>query len=240
MAEWRFWRGWSEEALAARLAALEVLERNFDPEAAGNRALGWRHHASETVVARERTGPPEPHGAFARARAAVARYEFSDPRIVTGHFDPAEPLAGRRMLLEMKALGFRFLAGTVVGAVREESTATETVFGFRYDTLRGHIERGWEWFLVTKAHPTGDVRFRIAADWQPGEFPNWWSRIGFGLLGIRYQRRWTGRAHARLRRLLEAHAAGPSGHALGTTAAAPGRLLHEGPETIGNAAEEER
>ncbi len=127
------------------------------------------------------------------------------------------------MLLEMKALGFRFLAGVIVGAIRRESSPAETTFGFRYDTLDGHIEAGWEWFLLKKSHATGDIRFRIAADWQPGDFPNRWSRIGFGVLGPTYQRRWTRRAHARLRRLLEE----------GRDVPTPDRqLLHEGPERI--------
>lgn len=205
MAEWRFARRWSEEELRTRLAALHALERNFDPSEPKTPENGWRRHSSETTVARETAGPPEPAGAFHRARAALSRYEFSDPGIVQAHFDPAAPLRGRRMLLELKTLGFRFLAGTIVTAVREESGEAESVFGFRYDTLAGHIERGYEWFLLKKSHATGDIRFRIAADWQPGEFPNRWSRVGFGVLGPFYQRRWTRHAHTRLR-----HSLGPS------------------------------
>lgn len=223
MAEWRFGRGWTEEELAMRLAALAPLNRNFDPSERKTPETGWRRHSSETTVAREGGGMPEPAGPFQRAREAVSRYEFSDPGIVTAHFDPDESLEGRRMLLELKTLGLRFLAGTVVSEVRDESTDAETVFGFRYDTLAGHIESGWEWFLLTKAHATGDIRFRIAADWQPGDFPNRWSRVGFGLLGPYYQRRWTRRSHARLRHLLAAGRPVPEPE---------GELLHEGPERI--------
>lgn len=203
MAEWRFVRGWDEDELAARLLALEGLERNFEASEPKTPARGWRSHASESTVARERPGPPETSGPFERARSAVAGYAFSDPAIVRATFDPTTPLEGRRMLLELKALGFRFLAGTVVSAVRQETTSTETVFGYRYDTLRGHIERGWEWFVLSKVHATGEVRFRINADWQPGDFPNQWSRIGFRLVGLRYQRRWVRQAHARLKRMLD-------------------------------------
>jgi uncharacterized protein (UPF0548 family) len=222
VAEWRFGWGWSDEELAARLAALEGSERNFDPDEPKTPETGWLRHSSETAIARERAGPPEPAGAFVRARAAVERYEFSDPRIVTAHFEPRGPLAGRRLLLEMKALGFRFLAGVVVAAVREEQSDDQTTFGFRYDTLAGHIEAGWEWFLLTKSHATGEVRFRIAADWQPGDFPNRWSRIGFGVLGRRYQRRWSARAHARLRHIVESDRPVPAGSP----------LLHQGPEDV--------
>lgn len=223
MAEWRIVRGWDEEALTARLAALDALERNFDPAAPLTADRGWLHHASETTIASERAGPPEPGGAFERAREAIIRYEFSDPRIVTAHFDPGAPLDGRRMLLELKPLFLRFLAGVMVSAVREESSATETVFGYRYDTLQGHVERGQEWFLLLKSHASGDIRFRISADWQAGQFPNWWSRIGFWFLGPYYQRLWLRRAHRRLRRVVEVDRPVPDPEA---------RLLHEGPENI--------
>lgn len=203
MAEWRFGWGWSDGAMEKRLRALHAVDRNFDLDEPKTPELGWRRHESETTVGRERAGPPEPGGAFERGRDIVARYEFSDPGIVTAHFDASAPLEGRRMLLELKALGFRFLGGTVVSAVRQETSDVETVFGYRYDTLTGHVERGWEWFVLTKSHATGDVRFRITADWQPGDFPNRWSRIGFGLVGVRYQRKWVRRAHARLRHRLE-------------------------------------
>lgn len=223
MAEWRLGRGWSEEGLVRRMAALDTLDRNFDPDEPKTPDRGWEQHASETVIGREGSGPPLEGGAFHRAREAIIRYEFSDPKIVVAHFDPDHPLEGRRMLLEMKVLGLRFLAGTIVGAVREESTDGETVFGFRYDTLDGHIERGWEWFVLTKSHATGDLRFRIAAEWQPGDFPNWWSRVGFGIFGRPSQRRWVRRAHARLRHLLAEAPPVPEPEE---------RLLHQGPEDI--------
>ena len=221
--DWRFIRGWSEAELEAGLEARRGLDLNFDLAAQKSPEEGWRRYAAETVVARERGGPPEAGGSFQRAWEAVTRYEFSDPAIVTGHFDPEEPLEGRTMLLELKALGFRFLAGTRVGATRRETTDHQTIRGYRYDTLRGHVESGWEWFLLTKSHATGEVRFRIEAEWRPGDFPTWWSRLGFSLLGRRYQRRWARRAHERLRRIIAEHRPVPVPRA---------RLLHEGAKDL--------
>jgi uncharacterized membrane protein len=74
--------------------------------------------------------------------------------------------------------------------------------------------------MVTKDHRDGLVRFSIAARWEPGQFPNRWSRLGFALLARRYQRAWHRRAFRRLRERLAhpdiaatnlAHAAGRSG-----------------------------
>jgi uncharacterized protein (UPF0548 family) len=199
LAAWRFGRGWPAEDLEDALTAHRGLDLNYDPAAAKTLAHGWRHVTADAPVARERPGQPEPGGPFERAWEAVVGYEFSDPRIVIAHFDRAAPLHGRTMLLELKALGFRFLAGTRVTDTRRDSDHLHTTHGFRYDTLQGHIEAGWEWFLLTKSHATGEVRFRIEATWRPGDFPNAWSRLGFRFLGRHYQRRWTRRAHQRLR-----------------------------------------
>lgn len=247
MAEWRFLRGWSDAELADRLAGLRGLERNFrDPPERLSAGRGWNRYYSQTTIATESSGPPEPDGEFRRASALVAGYRFSDPRIVTAHFDADSPLSGRRMLLEIKVLGLRYLCGVVVGEVlparRRRSAgdaragagrrprrtagpgdaADRTVFGYRYDTLAGHIERGSEWFLLSKDHDSGAVRFRIQAAWRPGDFPNWWSRLGFRALGRRYQRAWHRLAHVRLRELLGAEGLRPVPRGR--------RLLHEGPE----------
>ena len=109
------------------------------------------------------------------------------------HFDPAEPLLNRCMLLEIQVFGLHYLCPARVQRVREEPG----VFGFRYDTLEGHIERGVEWFVLSRDEHA-DIRFRIEARWQKGEFPNWWSRLGFIVLSGYYQRKWHRRAHQRL------------------------------------------
>jgi uncharacterized protein (UPF0548 family) len=190
MAEWRLARGWRSEALKARLDQVAGAPRNFEAvEDEMTAEHGWHHYHSEAVIAQE----PEGDSCFARARVALADYQFSDPRIVVAHFNPAVPLLGRDILLEIKVLGLRYLCPARVTRVREEAN----VFGFRYDTLDGHIERGLEWFLLSK-NDQGEIRFRIEARWREGELPNWWSRVGFLLLARRYQREWHVRAHRRM------------------------------------------
>ena len=130
---------------------------------------------------------------FGRARQVVATYQFSDPTIVVAHLDPEAPLLRRRLLLEIRIFGLRYLCPAVVSRVRDEPG----VYGFRYDTLDGHIEQGVEWFLLSR-NEQGEIRFRIEARWRRGEFPNWWSHLGFLVLAGRYQRRWHREAHRRI------------------------------------------
>jgi uncharacterized protein (UPF0548 family) len=220
--EWRFGRGWSENELEARADTLRALHLNFD-----SHEVGWRRYYSEAMIGLEEPGPPRRDGVFERAWRAVREYEFSDPGIVVAHFDRHAPLLGRDMLLEIQVLGLRYLCGTRVGAVREADAGSgsrgETVRGFRYDTLQGHLEKGSEWFMVTKRED-GQIWFRIHASWRPGQFPNWWSHLGFNLLARRYQLAWHRLAYLRLREIV-----GSRGQRLKPLPQGE-RLFHSGPE----------
>ena len=221
MALWRFGRGWPEETLKAYLAELKDRTVNFDvPPEQMTHENGWTVDGAEVTLGTEPPGPPVPDGLFERAKQGLINYDFSDPEIVVGHFDPNVPFVGRDMLLELKVMGFRFLSGCRVHSVRQESDEGGTMFGFRYDTLEGHIEQGFEWFLLSKNHESGQIRFRIEAHWRLGRFPTWWSRIGFLLIGARYRELWRRRAVARLRALARQPAAAPP--------ARHGELAHRG------------
>lgn len=196
-ARWRIGGGWSRDELQRELEWAATLRRNFDadPDDLPHDA-GWFGYGSESVLAHAHPGPPIGGGAFMAGRRCLECYGFSDQRIVRAYFDDDADLLERRMILELRAFRIiRFLGGVVVGAVRDASTETSTTFGFRYDTLEGHVERGSEWFLLSKDHETGMIRFRISARWLPGDFPNWWSRVGFHLVRRHYQMQWHRRAH---------------------------------------------
>jgi len=221
MALWRIGRSWPENIMKAYLADLADQPVSFEtaiedmvPE------KGWTVDGAEEPIGQEPPGPPVPDGVFDRARQGIINYDFSDPRIVQGHFDPDTPFVGRDVLLELKVLGLHFLSGCRVHSVREETDGRRTYFGFRYDTLKGHIERGYEWFLLTKEHETGEVRFKIEAHWQLGDFPNWWSALGFNLVGERCRAAWRRNAPERLRQVARRPVEKP--------AAAPGGLAHRG------------
>lgn len=176
---------------------------------------------SVSIVARELPGPPQPGDAFERVVEFVQRFDFSDPRIVVAHFDPAEPIAGRTKLLELKPVAARFLCPVQVTRADTHRRRHCTVYRQSIETREGHVEAGREWFAVVKDHRTGDVWFRIRACWKPGDLPNFLAKAGFRIMARRYQRAWHRLAHVRLRRLLREHPDLPT--------PAPGHILHEGP-----------
>lgn len=221
MAVWRWGWGWSEAFLRKMVDDFGKRPVSFTTDPAQMiPENGWTVDGIDTVLGHEAPGPPEPDGMFERVRLGLINYDFSDPRIVEGHFDPEVPLMGRNICLEIKVFGLRYLCGARVTAVREETTEDGTVFGYRYDTLEGHIEQGMEWFLLTKNRETGEIRFTIEARWRLGQFPNWWSKLGFKLIGERFRIRWRHTAPKRLQRLAE--------HPPVRPVAAPGHLAHRG------------
>ena len=93
MAEWRLLTGWASDALKARLDRLGTRSPNFEAEEEQMTGEhGWHHYHSEAVIARETEGDAR----LARARVALASYQFSNPDIVVAHFDPESALLHRR------------------------------------------------------------------------------------------------------------------------------------------------
>src|SRR3712207_6411096 len=89
---WRVGRGWPERVLRGYLATLADRSVNFaEPFDELTAERGWTLDGASATIGREPPGPPVEHGHFARARQALIQYDFSDPRIVTGHFDPRAP-----------------------------------------------------------------------------------------------------------------------------------------------------
>ncbi|MBX5484589.1 MAG: DUF1990 family protein [Myxococcaceae bacterium] len=199
MSRWR-WRGTFPPAEVERaLKEARGLPPNFDavsfevmrPE------TGWNHVLSRAVVSRER------NGAFEWARHLMRRLAFSDPRIVTVHLPhDGELCEGDALVLELRTFGPRFLCPVRIAHVEERMNGDERRAGLALETLRGHVERGREWFHVLEDRQTGVVRFSIEARWRAGDFPGLWAWAGFELMGRRYQRAWHRLAHQRMRRFI--------------------------------------
>lgn len=199
---WRFGRDWTVQELQVALAALRHERPSFQeqPERM-TPEHGWTVDGDEQPLGHEPPGPPLADGPFMRVKRAIVNYQHSDPRIVRGYFERGAPLLGRDMLLEARVLGLRFLYACRVAEIRDEADDRRTTYGWRYETLASHIEEGFEWFLLTKDHRSGEVRFRIEAHWRPSRAQPWWSRLGFVLVGEQYRQRWSRQAFRRLRLL---------------------------------------
>lgn len=191
------------------LAALSHAELNFDRSRRHEftPAKGWNVDDHLQPLPREPPGAPVRGGSWELARRLMRGYEFADPSVVRAFYDPEAPLEGRNMLLELRCLGLRFLAGTRVVSVYEEARTHDGreahVWGWSYATLEGHLEQGEMSWEVYKWLDTGEVDFRIHAYSRRAAIKNPLTRFGFRLIGRREQLRFVRSTCARMRAFTE-------------------------------------
>ncbi|MEV5175372.1 DUF1990 family protein [Streptomyces flaveolus] len=169
------------------------------------RRPAWNIDVHRTALAKERPGPPEPGGPWEQACRLVRDYEFSPPEIVRALYDPASPLLGRDMLLEARFHGIHFYCGVRVTEVVDETReGTGRVWGWAYETLEGHLERGQATYEVVKRQDTGEVSFVVTCHSQGAPTLDRVTSLGWRLFGRRTQLRFYRRCAARLRLFVEA------------------------------------
>lgn len=184
-----------DERLARRLAEIGLMEPTIDLTKRDSyvAAAGWHLDAREAPLPSEAPGPPTTNGPFAAACAIVQAYKFPPSRLIRGRFDPAAPLENRAMLLTAQFLWMTFelpvRVSRVIDITREGRHGSEYAWGYSYQTLAGHLERGEITFEVVKQLATGEVAFRIHSFSQTGHIANLVHRIGFRLVGRRLQAR---------------------------------------------------
>lgn len=192
------------------LAALSRKPLNFDLERLPEmlKAGDWHQDDLRQPLGREVPGEPVPGGPWEQARDVMIDYQAADPAMVRATYDPAAPLAGRNMLLELRFLFLRLHAGVRVGEVyegeRAEHGRSAHVFGWNYRTLAGHFEQGEMAYEVWKWRDSGDVEFHIHAVSKVAESGNPIIRLGFRLIGRRQQLRFYHNACRRMAALVDA------------------------------------
>jgi uncharacterized protein (UPF0548 family) len=161
---------------------------------------GWTFDVHRSPLGREAAGPPEEGGRWQRAREVVAAYGFTPPETVRAYYERGSALLGRDILLEARLPGLRFLMGVRVTAVADESDDERTLWGWSYETLQGHLERGRVDYELVKDHRTGEVEFIARSYSQLHPRAPRWMRFGWRLVGRRTQLRFYRRAGEQLLR----------------------------------------
>ncbi|MHB6911600.1 DUF1990 family protein [Streptomyces sp. DB-54] len=164
------------------------------------RRPSWNIDTHCTTLPAERPGSPEPGGSWEHACRLVRDYEFSPPEIVRALYDPSAPLLGRSMLLEARFHGMHFYCGVrVTEVVDEVRDHTRRIWGWAYETLEGHLERGKVTYEVVKRQDTGEVQFLISCHSQGAPTLDWITLLGWRLFGrrtqLRFYRRCAGNAY---------------------------------------------
>jgi len=189
------------------LAELRNREVNYDPSEV--RPPGWNFDVHRSLVGRERPGPPEPGGVWETARDLVRDYEFTPPELIRAVYHRHDPLLGRNLLLEGRFYGLRFYMGVRITALVDETRHhQEKVWGWAYQTLEHHLERGKVTYEVIKHLDSGQVEFVASCHSQRSPAVGPILRLGWLLCGRRAQLRFYRRCGQRLHELVRASLAG--------------------------------
>jgi uncharacterized protein (UPF0548 family) len=188
------------------LAELRNREINYDPNEV--RPPDWNFDVHRSLVGRERAGPPVPGGVWETARGLVRDYEFTPPELIRAVYHRHDPLLGRTLLLEGRFSGLRFYMGVRITALIDETRQQEKVWGWAYQTLEHHLERGKVTYEVIKHLDSGQVEFVASCQSQRSPTLGWILRLGWLVFGRRAQLRFYRRCGQRLHELVKASMTG--------------------------------
>ncbi|HEY6934904.1 MAG TPA: DUF1990 family protein [Marmoricola sp.] len=184
------------------LAEQHARSVNFDPDEVDD---SWHHDHARARLGSEPPGAPRPDGVWETACRLVAAYEMADPALIRAVYDPAAPLHGRDMLLEGRFLVLRFYMGVRITDVIDEQRGSERVWGWAYETLQGHLERGRMAYEVVKHEDTGDVELVISAYSEGAPTLGPVTGLGWKLFGRQSQLRFYHECGRRLARAVQRH-----------------------------------
>ncbi len=191
----------------AALAALRDRGINYDPSEV--RPPDWNFDVHRSVVGRERPGPPEPHSVWETACELVRNYEFTPPELIRAVYHRLDPLLGRDLLLEGRFFALRFYMGVRITVLIDETRdQKEKVWGWTYQTLEHHLERGQVTYEVVKHLDSGQVEFVASCHSQRSPTLGPILQLGWLLFGRRTQLRFYRRCGQRLRELVQASLTG--------------------------------
>jgi uncharacterized protein (UPF0548 family) len=189
------------------LTELRHCQVNYDPSEV--RPPDWHFDVHRSLVGRECPGPPVPHDVWETARELIRDYDFTPPELIRAVYHRLDPLLGRTLLLEGRFLVLRFYMGVRITAVIDETRDhQQRIWGWAYETLEHHLERGKVTYEIVKHLDSGRVEFVASCQSQRSPTVGPILRLGWLLFGRRTQLRFYRRCGQRLRNLVQASLTG--------------------------------
>ncbi len=196
------WVKFGVSSIEAKRLLAQLRNRSVNYRAEEVATASWNLDVRRFRLRSERAGTPEAGGVWQAACQLVADYEFSPPELVRAAYPPDEDLLGRTMLLEGRFAVVRLYLGVRITAVIDERRhPDQRVWGFRYETLDGHLERGRLDYEVVKHEGSGHVEFVMTACSQRSPHLAPLLRLGWALFGRRRQLRFYRRCGQRMQNL---------------------------------------
>lgn len=168
----------------------------------------WNFDLHRYRLGTEPPGPPVDGGLWHAACRLVRDYEFTPPEVLRAAYFHRAPLLGRDLLLEGRFAFMRFLMGVRITELLDRTRDGQQVWGWSYETLEGHLERGRVDYEVFKDLDSGVVEFVARSYSQMNPHLALVFRLGWAIFGRRKQLRFYRRIGERLQALACADWAG--------------------------------
>ncbi|HUQ57007.1 DUF1990 family protein [Lentzea sp.] len=192
---------------ASRLPVREVVTQlrdravNYDEDEI--RASTWHFDHHRFVLGTDRPGRPEEDSVWWHAYKEVAAYAFTPGSLLRAHYLREDPLVGRNLLLVGRFALVRFAMGVRITEAGFDEDGVRYSWGWSYETLQGHLERGRVGYRVVKHLETGLVTLEVDSYNQVNPRAHAVIRLGWSVFGRRAQRRFYTAVGENLRRLAQ-------------------------------------
>jgi uncharacterized protein (UPF0548 family) len=165
------------------------------------RASKWHFDHHRFVLGTDAPGRPEEGSLWWHAQREVAAYAFTPARLLRAHYLREEPLLGKNLLLVGRFAVARFAMGVRITEVGFDEDGVRYSWGWSYETLQGHLERGRVDYRVVKHLETGLVTLEVNSYNQVNPRAHPFIRLGWFFFGRSAQRRFYRSVGENLRRL---------------------------------------
>ncbi|MFD5828292.1 DUF1990 family protein [Lentzea sp. NPDC060358] len=179
----------------------ELRDRSVNYDESEVRAPTWHFDHHRFVLGTDPPGRPAEGSVWWRACREVAAYAFTPPGLLRAHYLRDDPLVGRNLLLVGRFALARFAMGVRITEAGSGEDGERCSWGWGYETLQGHLERGRVDYRVVKDLRTGVVTLEVDSHHQVNPRAHPVLRLGWALFGRRAQRRFYSAAGENLRRL---------------------------------------
>ncbi len=197
---------------ARNLPVHEVVSRlrdkavNYDVDEI--RASTWHFDHHRFFLGTDPPGRPEKDSVWWRAQKVVAAYAFTPGGLLRAHYFREEPLLGKNLLLVGRFAFARFAMGVRITETGFDEDGVRYSWGWSYETLQGHLERGKVDYRVVKDLHTGVVTLEVNSYNQVNPRTHLFIRLGWLFFGRRAQHKFYDAVGANLRRLAQQPLAG--------------------------------
>ncbi|ANZ41649.1 hypothetical protein BBK82_42585 [Lentzea guizhouensis] len=174
---------------------------NYDESEVRGSTWHFDHH--RFALGTDEPGRPEKGSLWWHACREVGAYSFTPAALLRAHYVRDEPLLGRNLLLVGRFAFARFLMGVRITETAFDEDGVRYCWGWSYETLQGHIERGRVDYRVVKDLASGAVTLEVNSYNQVNPRAHPFIRLGWSLFGRRAQHRFYTAVGENLRALAE-------------------------------------